>query len=65
MDEDVELSFEVGQKEDGKLWTLSVSCPQKITELEFAAAIQSLAHDILHGEVSFDSAEDVTESDSH
>lgn len=51
-DED-EVSFEVGQREDGTLWTVSVACDSGLSEQEFAAALKSLADDIVEGNVSF------------
>lgn len=59
MDDSVEISYEVGKREDGSLWTVTVTCPAKLSELEFAAAIKSLADDILSGSVSFDGCPDV------
>ncbi len=57
-----DVSFEVGKKEDGTLWHAAVSCKTPLTEKEFAAALLSLAHDILDDKVSFDDCPDV---DSH
>lgn len=65
MNDDAEVEFEVGQKEGGTLWTVAVSCKESLSELEFAAALRSLADDILAGDVSFDSSPDVTEHDHH
>lgn len=60
--EDDDINFEVGRRDDGSLWTLTVTCKEQLTEQEFAAAVLSLAHDILDGKVSFDEA---PEQDSH
>lgn len=66
MSDDDEVSFEVGQRDDGKLWTVSVTCTDKLSELEFAAAILTLAEDILEGRVSFDKQPDSVQTlDSH
>ncbi len=59
---DDDVSFEVGKKEDGTLWTATVTCSAGLSELEFAAALKSLADDIFKGKVNFDDAPD---SDSH
>lgn len=66
MKDEAEVSFEVGQREDGKLWTIAVTCPEKLSEQEFAASILSLAQDILEGKVSFETQPDTVEThDSH
>ncbi len=63
--EDDDVSFEVGQKADGTLWTCSVACKAGLSEKEFAAALISLAEDIISGETSFDSAPEAEEHDEH
>ncbi len=63
MDKDKEdVCFEVGKKEDGTLWTATVTCGAGLTEMEFAASLKSLADDIFTGKVNFDDAPD---SDQH
>lgn len=54
-----DVSFEVGRKEDGSLWTATITCKAGLSEMEFAAALKSLADDIFTGKVNFDDAPDV------
>jgi hypothetical protein len=54
MDDEDEIQYEVGQNSDGTLWKVSVSCNVPISEREFAAALASLASDMLSGDVTFD-----------
>lgn len=63
-DNDV-VTFEVGRSEDETEWRLTVKCPSGLTDEEFAVALQSLADDILKKQVSFDTAENVEDSDFH
>ena len=65
MKDDAEFSFEVGQREDGMLWTVTVTCDEKMGEQDFAAALICMAQDILEGKTSFDTAPDVISCDSH
>jgi hypothetical protein len=65
MDDEQEIAFEVGQKSDGKLWTVTVTCTEGLTEKEFAAAILSLANDIICGDVSFDNMPDAEAQEQH
>ncbi len=53
-----DVSFEVGKKEDNTLWTATVMCKAGLSEMEFAAALKSLADDIFEGRVNFDDAPD-------
>lgn len=62
MEDDEDVSYEVGKRDDGSLWTVTVTCKTPLTEKEFAVAITSLANDILTDKVSFDEA---PEMDSH
>ena len=57
-EQDDDVSFEVGKKEDGSIWTATVMCKSGLTEMEFAAALKSLADDIFEGRVNFDDAPD-------
>ncbi len=57
-----DINFEVGRRDDGKLWTLAVTCKQGLSEKEFAASMIELGNDILEDKVSF---EDADESDCH
>ena len=57
-EQDDDVSFEVGKKEDNTLWTATVTCKAGLSEMEFAAALKSLADDIFEGKVNYDDAPD-------
>jgi hypothetical protein len=66
-DDDV-VRFEVGrdeQNDPSREWRVSVLCSAGLSEFEFAAALQTLADDILQGKVAFDTAPDVGSPDRH
>jgi hypothetical protein len=67
MPDDKEMvQFEVGCNGDTTEWRVNVKCATGLTEKEFAAALQSLADDIVGGSVSFDTAPEAdTDSDLH
>lgn len=58
-DDQESVNFEVGCDDAGTEWRVSVKCKTGLSEEEFAAALQSLATDIVNGDVSFKTAPDV------
>ena len=59
LEDGAEVHFEVSRGEDSKLWTLSVSCKDALTDEEFAGACIALGHDILEGKVDLELGDDV------
>lgn len=58
-DEDM-IEHEVGRSWDDRIWTAKISAPGPMSEQEFAGALISLGKDILSGRVSWDDAEEIT-----
>ena len=52
------VEYKVGKREDEGEWHLTVICKEGLSEMEFAAAVISLAKDILDGKISFDDLPD-------
>lgn len=65
MTDDTEFKYEVTQRNDKKLWSITVTCDEPMNEQEFAAAIVGLGSDILDGSMSFDTQPDVIYADNH
>lgn len=57
--DDAEIDFEVGHDADEKIWRVTVTCSEKLSEDEFAACIIDLGKDILEGAVSFEEADEI------
>ncbi len=48
------VEYVAARRDDGTLYTLTVSCPEGLTEKEFADAIVAFAHDVYSGDFTFE-----------
>ncbi len=62
-DELDEVQFEVGKSADSTEWNVRVTCKSGLTDHELGVALNSLADDLLHDKISFDTAPNMAESE--